>query len=930
MALTGVGLLVGIGWWLRPSSLTEAQRIHSAQQYQAQGRLAEASGVLEPLIADAEASPEVRLLYGETLLARGELHLAQQVFSGLLDADTSVVARARYRLALTHFYQGHLNTAREEAHALEQWGRLHDDPNAVGQALHVRGRVAFNEAQYDSAEVWQRQSLTRAREASDRALEADALRQLGVLAWYRAQPDTARTTYYEPALTLYRDLGDYVGEATTLSNIGLLHSEWGDWETHIRYQLQAFGIRKRIGDQIGLADSYYFLSNLPHWSARQRRTFAYTYMQKSYDLSIQTGYAWGAEVAATALRNAMAEDPALVEQVAYWHGAVSQRSVEGRILAASFEAHAQAVAGNLEASAQQFGRLVAVIDSLGYDIGKAGFLAWQGRTLLEIGAFEAAEQALLRAQALTAGARGHRQQVFAHLGLARLYLKTERPEQAEAVLQPLVAYYDSLYVQKIGAENATVAFENAAASVHRVRAQLYSVLMEALARTNPARAMAVIERERVLPFWGERETMTAPADAVEVPDAFTDLLDLLTLYETDPARFDEIGPLLEALQQTSEALLEQQDLLTASSASAILPPVPAVATLQASLEPGEVLLEYFVGVETPPHAPSPVWAFVARRDTVALVALPTTEPEVNTLVEVYRKALLLGETMPNDKLWHGPAHSLYQKLLAPLEEDGLLPAKAPVVIAPHRMLHLLPFHALPVEPPGQTSSFLLEQHRVSYTPSAASLVRARQAAPRPLRSLLAAAPQEATLRYTQAELDAIPGDLFATATFLHGPQATAEAVRDASAQVDAVHLAAHAKMNLRHPLYSEVQYANRPLALHEILRQRLQARLVVLSACESGRSVGALGRVPSGEDLVSFPRAFMEAGASTVVASLWVVEDEATASLMAQFYHALSDAPSLAHALQHAQRHFLSEARRTRHKVHPFYWAGFYLIGDNR
>ncbi len=101
------------------------------------------------------------------------------------------------------------------------------------------------------------------------------------------------------------------------------------------------------------------------------------------------------------------------------------------------------------------------------------------------------------------------------------------------------------------------------------------------------------------------------------------------------------------------------------------------------------------------------------------------------------------------------------------------------------------------------------------------------------------------------------------------------------------------------------------------------------------------------EDLVSFPRAFLTAGASAVMASLWLVEDAATASLMEKFYQHLSESSSssslfqrlehpasspvdLAAALTHAQRQFLAEARAAGDKAHPFYWAGFYLTGDGR
>jgi len=128
------------------------------------------------------------------------------------------------------------------------------------------GRIAFNNASYDSALRFQTASFGLSREARSLQGQANALRQLGVLAWYGGRLDSALKNFYEPALVLYREINDRIGEATTLSNIGLVYANRLDWESQLRYQLLAFDIRKRIGDQVGLADSYYFLDDTT-WTA---------------------------------------------------------------------------------------------------------------------------------------------------------------------------------------------------------------------------------------------------------------------------------------------------------------------------------------------------------------------------------------------------------------------------------------------------------------------------------------------------------------------------------------------------------------------------------------------------------------------------------------------------------------------------------------
>jgi CHAT domain-containing protein len=101
-------------------------------------------------------------------------------------------------------------------------------------------------------------------------------------------------------------------------------------------------------------------------------------------------------------------------------------------------------------------------------------------------------------------------------------------------------------------------------------------------------------------------------------------------------------------------------------------------------------------------------------------------------------------------------------------------------------------------------------------------------------------------------------------------------------------------------------------------RVRLHADLVTLSACETG-----FGQELGGEGLGSLTRAFLYAGAGSVVASLWSVADESTAELMTAFYRELRAGTPKDEALRRAQAGLL----RGRHR-HPFHWAAFQLHGD--
>src|SRR4029078_9960640 len=112
------------------------------------------------------------------------------------------------------------------------------------------------------------------------------------------------------------------------------------------------------------------------------------------------------------------------------------------------------------------------------------------------------------------------------------------------------------------------------------------------------------------------------------------------------------------------------------------------------------------------------------------------------------------------------------------------------------------------------------------------------------------------------------------------------------------------------------------LRLHDIYNLNLNADLVVLSACET-----ALGRDMKGEALMGLARGLIYAGASRGVASLWKVEDRATATLMKRFYeHLLLGGRPAAAALRAAQ----IELWRDKRWNTPYYWAAFILEGEWR
>jgi CHAT domain-containing protein len=156
---------------------------------------------------------------------------------------------------------------------------------------------------------------------------------------------------------------------------------------------------------------------------------------------------------------------------------------------------------------------------------------------------------------------------------------------------------------------------------------------------------------------------------------------------------------------------------------------------------------------------------------------------------------------------------------------------------------------------------------------------------------------------------------------LLGPQATKAKVNTNLSKATVVHLATHAYFEPNSPLDSGVVFANgNVLTAREVIDERLCADLLILSACETG-----MAQSMGGDELAGLGQAFLQAGARSVIVSLWSVNDSATAALMKAFYEARhSDDVDKAQALNQA----MTQVREQEKWHHPYYWGAFVLMGD--
>ncbi len=877
---------------------------------------------------------KINCLYGDILLRLRELNKAKKFFSFIVASDHTKKIEALLKLAEIYYYQNNLDTARNILKTVDSLALIKQDSLSIARSFHLKGKIEFNSLSYKNAMNFQKRSFDLAVKLKNIGLQADALRQIGVLYWYNSQPDSALNCFYVPALELYRKVNDKAGEATTLSNIGLIYREQSKPELNVDYQLRAFAIRKQIGDKIGLADSYYFLSkavSLTGWNG----TLVYSYLKKSFDISESIGYKWGMEVANRSLildfeyfnfpggfsaANLFTEDSLLYN------------TGEGKIFALFYKFKMNEEKGDRE-TAEILEQIVNLWDSLGVKNGEQFQLIRLASALISLKEYNRAEALLKKARE---SSRKDPYSKFMHdTTLAKLYIKKGQLEEAKKVLVSLISSYDTLYTRGLFAETR----EAGSSFLVDKMGAAYSMLIDVLYKQNDPGLFYYVQKERALSkrlLVLRRKVFNDFRDVENRPDE--NFIEMLNRYEQNPELFNNVQPLIDKFENEqgrfekicntiSDFSKNEKHYLNAE-------PVASPKDLQTVLQNGEVLVEYFVGTDS-------LFVLVVRKDSFAIIKLNVTRKELNSLVILYNEVIERGAKYPEDNLWKNISCRLCTLLIEPVVQGGFLERGDHVIISPHKILHILPFQTLCFENEKIVNSksgtkkteFLIERNTISYTPSSSYFVnnRMNKLGKRFYNSLVAIVPDEYSLPEAGNEVGGIPKSHFMKYTLLRNGDAEKDRVLRSLRNFDVVHIASHAVMNQWFPLYSSIRCSNENIKLYEILGAKLNSKLVILSACETGLSVSSNGGFPENEDILSFSRAFLYGGANTVIASLWIVNDKSTAELMRLFYQNMfRQNNSIVNSLNFAQRSFIDQKRDDGESIHPFYWGAFFVSGDER
>ncbi|HEX6715998.1 MAG TPA: CHAT domain-containing tetratricopeptide repeat protein [Pyrinomonadaceae bacterium] len=351
------------------------------------------------------------------------------------------------------------------------------------------------------------------------------------------------------------------------------------------------------------------------------------------------------------------------------------------------------------------------------------------------------------------------------------------------------------------------------------------------------------------------------------------------------------------------------------------------------------LLEYVVGEDE-------TYLFVVTKGNkdaaIRTYTLPVKRSDLAKDTETLRQQLA-----GRDLGFRSSASKLYELLLKPAETQ--LRDMHNLIIVPDSTLWDLPFQALVIN----TNRFVIEDAAVAYAPSFTVLRemsrrRKVEAAHATAPTLLALGNplvgnetlKKAALTLRDGKLEPLPeaeqevkalGRLYGVSRskVYIGADAREDRVKSEASSAKILHFATHAILNNASPMYSHLALAEGGanedglLEAWELMQLDLHADLAVLSACETAR-----GRVGAGEGMIGFSWAMFMAGVPSIVVSQWKVESAGTRDLMVNFHRGLisSPKPTKTEALRQAALKLMKNPATS----HPFYWAGFVLIGDGR
>jgi len=907
-------------------------------------------------------------------LAPGSIWVAQTLSDlGLVSSDRGQLDRAE------DFFQ--------RAHRILQ--ELLPNSLALANSLNNLGIIAGNRGNLDQATEFFQRALALKQALAPESLDlAQGLHNLAALAGKRGDLNQA-ADFFQRALVIRKKLApDSLLVANTLTNLGTVFMARGDLDIAMDYHQRSLEVQQKLAPaSLEMAVNLHNMGILAELRGEQER--ARDFHERA--MNLQQQIAPGSLDLASSLNSlaVLAYKRGELKQAMQLH----RQALEMRQKSAPDSLEVASSFNNLGVTATEAGHLEDgesfLQHALDIEMHKAPGGLGAATTLSSLG--DLASRRGDWARAISFYERAMELQSVLAPGSADVAKALHSLGVAHRMLNPLsLAVVDDFFRRALdtlelqltrfgGSQDSRASFRTSYGDFYRDALEVQLKLGHA------ATAFQTLERSRARSFLDQ----LAERDSVFTADISEDLdqerrrlafrvdrteQQLSGLNHRDHEKqIEELRDQLRRLRDESNDLEERIRRASPKLAALQYPHPIDLDASRAALDPGTLVLSYSVGEKG-------VFLFsFSREHDLRVDALAIGDKELRQTIQTLMLGIVSKGRLPHSGNLEALARRLYGLLIEPVSDRVAVAER--LLILPDGPLHLLPWGALVQEMPlseerhGRNWRYLAEWKPISTALSATVFAERKKLRPQPVEhsppSNLAAfgdpllpqvvAREDATrnqdirihsaaqrgftfepLPASRTEVQRI-ASLFSQANIYLGPDATEEHAKLLPRNTRIVHFATHAILDDRFPLNSAVVLSipskfeegkdNGLLQAWEIFEQvRLDADLVVLSACESG-----LGKEMGGEGLIGLSRAFQYAGARSVMASLWKISDRTTAELMVRFYKHLKAGLTKDEALRAAQMELIHGPIRVKNEKGeeeeidasaPYYWAAFQIYGD--
>lgn len=766
----------------------------------------------------------------------------------------------------------------------------HGDPGSLAEAWNTTANIYFYQSDYENALA----ASLRARElwsaAGDRVGVGRSANNIGNVNRALAQFDAA-VTYYDEALAIFDALGDGRRAGVVSSNIALVHFSRGDYPKALAYATRSLELAEQVADPGAISKALDTLGNT------YRAQGAYSRALRAFRRSLEMRKAIGDRYAAAESETniglvhfSQGEDALAIE--AYKRGlrlATQAGTLKG--LVSDSLLHIAGAAwrlGQKTRARANVRQAIEMAEQENWPTVIASATHALGAMALADGRHVEARRSFARALEIREGLKDHAGTAESLNGLARVMLATGQPGAALDHARRATEVTERYGQVELLWESRTLSgmAERRLGQVGAARVSL-SEAIDVIERLRRQVAGRPLGRERFF------ESKLSPYhELIALSVATADLAGALATAERAKARV-----LADLMQDGGE----RAGTFTLEGAT--------TGVVNAST----AILEYVVTDEA---ASLFVMTSVNGRTSLEHFAIPSPAPALAGRVRRFRDRLA-----SRDLLVAEDARALHDLLLAPA--GARLAGKAHLIIVPDGPLWEVPFQALK----DGSNRYVVETAAVTYAPSLTVLretldTPSHQEGPRTLLAMGNALPE------AEAQVEALRALYGARSRVYVGAAATEQRFKNQAASQRLIHVASHGVFDHTSPRHSHLELARDPadsredglLEAWELASMKLDADLVVLSACETGR-----GRIASGEGSVGTMWAVLAAGARAAVVSQWMVEAASTSDLMTAFHRRLARGDE--GTADHLRRATLELMAEPRYR-HPFYWAPFILVGN--